>query len=83
MAQNVTVEGARQGDEAEIHIVENDKALTITIPGHLKVGGLTTKNDNLTIGTTHGNIMLPSGLNLSINLWKRGTGQPKRNVRIS
>ena len=85
---NVTVQGAPgnvgQGDEGSINIVENDKGLTISIPSHLKVGGLVTKNGNLTIATTHGNIMLPSGLNLSVNLWSRGsTKAPRRNVTVS
>ena len=83
--ENVTVGStvAKQGDEAEIIIQETDAGLTIEIPKHMKVAGLETKNGNLTIATTHGNVVLGSGLNLSINLWQRGgTAKPRRNVTL-
>jgi hypothetical protein len=85
MANNVKVQGSaeRTGDEAQINVVETDKGLTIEIPSHLKVSGLPTQAGNLTIATTHGNVMLPSGLNLSINLWQRGSQRnPRKNVSV-
>jgi hypothetical protein len=71
--------------EAEVLINETEERLQITIPGHLKVTGMETKNGNTTIATTHGNITTVSGLNFSLNLWKRGTGasRPRRNVTLS
>lgn len=79
MAANVKV----TGQEAEINIKETDAGLEISIPNHLKVSGLETAKGNLTIATTHGNVMLPSGLNFSLNLWQRGgSAKPKRNVTI-
>ena len=82
-SQNVTVHNVDQGEECHIDITETDKALTIVIHDHLKVAGITTKNGNRTIATTHGNIMTGKGQNLSINLWERGqTGAPRRNVTI-
>jgi hypothetical protein len=78
-----TSDSAPTGDEAEIHITENDKGLTLYVPNHLKVGGIETGKGNMTIATTHGNIILPSGLNCSLNLWQRGgSSRPRRNVTI-
>ena len=84
--QNVTVQGEQaqvQGDEAQIHIDAGVKDLTIVIKDYLTVGGVETSKGNRTIATTHGNIMLPSGGNLSINYWMRGnTASPRRNVTV-
>ena len=84
--QNVTVQGAGQvveGDEAEILINAGPKDLVITVKDYLTVGGVMTKNGNRTVATTHGNIMLPSGGNLSVNYWLRGnSATPRRNVTI-
>jgi hypothetical protein len=79
--QSSTVKGPSA--EAEIIVQETEDGLTITIPGHLKVEGLPTEAGNLTLATTHGNVTLGSGLNLSINLWQRGgTAKPRRNVTL-
>jgi hypothetical protein len=83
MAQSNVKVGGSMGDEAEIRITETKDGLSVEIPKHLDVGGIETKNGNLTIATTHGNVMLPSGLNFSLNLWQRGgSSKPKRNVTI-
>ena len=81
MAVNVQ-STAGQGEEAQINITEDSKGLTIVIPNHTKVAGVATAKGNVTIATTHGNILLPSNMNLSINLWQRGPSTGRGNVTI-
>ena len=86
--QNVQVTGSGgnstpEGTEAEIHIVAGKDDLVITVKDYLKVEGIQTEKGNITIATTHGNVLLPSNQNLSVNLWQRGaTSKPRRNVTI-
>jgi hypothetical protein len=79
-----------EGQEATIEVVESDDKLVITIPQHLKVAGRKTyKKDketgqptseatgNVTIATSHGIAMLPSGCELNLSLF------PQRCARDS
>ena len=83
--ENVKLTGgpSKASEEAEILITETDDSLKIEIPKHLKVAGMQTEKGNITMATTHGNVTLQSGLNLSINLWQRGgNAKPRRNVTL-
>lgn len=101
MSRNIVVKGSQPSEpvEAQVTITENDGGLVIAIDKHLECAGAPTykrgddgkrnmsqPTGNVTLASSHGFVMLPSGCELTFTLFKRGSrgnASPRANIKIT